>query len=51
MALGLVLFAPGSNELLPRLRPRWYVALAFVAGGAYVLLELTQPTEFLYFQF
>lgn len=51
VALGLVLFAPGSNELLPRLRPRWYVALAFVAGGAYVLLELTQPTEFLYFQF
>ncbi len=51
IALLIVLLAPGSNDLLPRLRPCWYTALAFIVGGSYVLLALTQPTEFLYFQF
>lgn len=50
-ALLLVIFSPNSNELVKRYVPSRMAAAILALGGFAVLLFLTQPSEFLYFQF
>ena len=51
IAILLVIFSPNSNELVRRYCPSYAAAVALILGGFGAMLLLTQPSEFLYFQF
>lgn len=51
IAICLVFFSPNSNELVRKFCPSYVAVVALVLGGFGSILLLSQPSEFLYFQF
>jgi hypothetical protein len=52
--LGLLLvvwFAPNTQAIAQRFQPTWRWAISLGAIGALTLMAMSQPSEFLYFQF
>jgi alginate O-acetyltransferase complex protein AlgI len=45
------LYLPNTQEIVQRLRPRWYWAMGIGLLTAFSLLSLNRVSEFLYFQF
>ena len=51
LALGIVLVAPNSLEIVSRLRPKPVWAWSIVALFLWTIYHFDQTTEFLYYQF
>ena len=51
IAILIIALCPNSNELIKNFKPSWKWTIAIVIGLILSILFMTQPTEFLYFQF
>jgi len=50
-AILIVAFCPNSNQLIKNFRPSYKWLILTTIGFLLAFLFMTQPTEFLYFQF